>query len=283
MRKLQACPRTHVISLAGVALLVLFLAVGCGSPEVVSVRNVGNATAGPSETAISTALVAPAVSPTAVATQTGVAGMEGMGGSPTAVVTSGTALGAQQTAVATSAGGQGATPTQFVLIWVLFGTPTPGGPQPGTAAPAPTSAVAAATAAPTSQAAGLPVTATMVMNAGVTTAAPSAGTAAAGGGAAGPGVPARGKIIFTGPGTCFTCHDTSAGITIVGPSLKGIASRAGSRKPGMSAEDYLHESIVNPNAFVVQGFLPNIMPQTFVKALTPQQINDLVAYLMTLK
>ncbi len=57
------------------------------------------------------------------------------------------------------------------------------------------------------------------------------------------------------------------------------------RKPGMSAEDYITESIRNPNAFIVPGFPgpPSPMP-----AFGPQQISDddlrqLIAYLMSLK
>ncbi len=54
---------------------------------------------------------------------------------------------------------------------------------------------------------------------------------------------------------------------------------------------YLHTSIIKPNAFVV----PNedqkaysvggqsLMYQNFAKDLTPEQIDDIVAYLLTLK
>ena len=82
---------------------------------------------------------------------------------------------------------------------------------------------------------------------------------------------------------CTACHDVANGIVIVGPSLKGVGSRAGSRKPGMAAPDYLRESILKPNAFVVPGFQPGIMLQNFGQILSPQQLNDLIAYLMTLK
>jgi cytochrome c2 len=94
---------------------------------------------------------------------------------------------------------------------------------------------------------------------------------------------ANGQTVFTTVGACRTCHDVEKGIPIVGPSLKGIASRAGNRKPGVAAADYLHESIVKPNAYVVDGFNQNIMPPNMSELLTPQEVNDLVAYLMTLK
>ena len=97
------------------------------------------------------------------------------------------------------------------------------------------------------------------------------------------GDPTRGDQLFhDGPG-CLTCHDTTDNIRIVGPSLMGVASRAASREPGKAADYYLHESIMDPNAFVVPGFPANTMPQSFSKTLSPQQIDDLVAYLETLK
>jgi Cytochrome c len=72
------------------------------------------------------------------------------------------------------------------------------------------------------------------------------------------------------------------GVTIVGPSLKGVAVRAATRKPGYTAIAYLRESIMYPNAYVVQGFNPGIMPQTFGQQLSKQQIDDVVSYLLTL-
>ncbi len=51
----------------------------------------------------------------------------------------------------------------------------------------------------------------------------------------------------------------------------------------MTAEEYLHQSIVDPNAFVVPGFPKGQMIQNFGKILTEEEINDLVAFLLTLK
>jgi hypothetical protein len=65
--------------------------------------------------------------------------------------------------------------------------------------------------------------------------------------------------------------------------VANIGAEAGSRVSGQSAADYLRSSIVEPQAYVVEGFSAGIMPATYVDVLTEQQINDLVAYLLSLK
>lgn len=94
----------------------------------------------------------------------------------------------------------------------------------------------------------------------------------------------RGAVLFTqsigGQAACSTCHALDE-TRIVGPGMNGIAVRAAERVAGQTAAEYLHTSIVNPGAYVVEGY-PNIMPNTFAQALSEQQVNDLVAYLFTL-
>ncbi|MBI5933464.1 MAG: hydrogenase iron-sulfur subunit [Chloroflexi bacterium] len=82
---------------------------------------------------------------------------------------------------------------------------------------------------------------------------------------------------------CRICHSLVKDERIIGPSFYGIANRAGARIPGMSAEEYLRQSILEPNAFVVPGFPEGQMIQTFGDLLTEEQIQDLIAFLMTLK
>jgi len=89
-------------------------------------------------------------------------------------------------------------------------------------------------------------------------------------------------ILGSQPG-CKTCHSLEEGVVIVGPSMAGVAMRAAGREPGKSAEEYLGESINDPNAFIVTSFPADTMPKNYAKELTPEEINSLVAYLMTLK
>ncbi len=107
---------------------------------------------------------------------------------------------------------------------------------------------------------------------------------------------AVGQALFgQAPPGCFACHSTSPGVNLVGPSLAGIAATAGQRvkSPDYKGKatdvaGYLHESILDPNAFVVPGATfssggQSMMPSGFGQSLQPSQVDALVAYLMTLK
>ena len=93
----------------------------------------------------------------------------------------------------------------------------------------------------------------------------------------------RGKYLFSNaPAICSTCHSLQADVVIVGPSLAGVANRAGSRVAGLSAEEYIRTSIVHPSEFIVPGF-QDVMQKNFGDVLSSGQINDMIAYLMTQK
>jgi mono/diheme cytochrome c family protein len=89
-------------------------------------------------------------------------------------------------------------------------------------------------------------------------------------------------IIGAQPG-CATCHSLETGTVLVGPSMAGIGTRAETRVDGLSAEEYIRQSILDPNAYVVEGFQPGVMVQVWAEELSPVQIDNLVAYLLTLK
>ena len=114
-------------------------------------------------------------------------------------------------------------------------------------------------------------------------------------GAAVAGDPKRGEDLFKQPTIggapgCASCHSLEPGQTLVGPSLAGVATRAEEiinspdyKGKAKTVDEYLRESIVDPNAYVPEGFSPGIMYQNYGKDLTEQQIADLVAFLKTLK
>jgi hypothetical protein len=83
--------------------------------------------------------------------------------------------------------------------------------------------------------------------------------------------------------SCRICHSLEAGEDLVGPSFAGIARRAAERVPGLSAEAYLRQSILNPDAYVVPGYPSGLMVPNLGDTLTEGQIEDLVAFLMTLE
>lgn len=68
---------------------------------------------------------------------------------------------------------------------------------------------------------------------------------------------------------------------MVGPTLQGYSALAASRIENMSATDYTYQSIVQPAAHLVTGF-SNLMYTQYAGSLTPVQISDLIAYLLTL-
>jgi cytochrome c2 len=82
---------------------------------------------------------------------------------------------------------------------------------------------------------------------------------------------------------CSTCHSLTPGVGLVAPSLARIGRDAGSRVPGQPASDYLRESVVEPNAHIALGFSANVMAASYGAQLSQQEVEDLVAYLLTLK
>jgi cytochrome c553 len=84
---------------------------------------------------------------------------------------------------------------------------------------------------------------------------------------------------------CVTCHnyDESKGKADKAPYTAGTGARAETRVAGMTAEEYIHESIIKPNAYVVENYKEGDMYQKWSAELSEQQIADLVAYLLTEK
>jgi cytochrome c oxidase subunit 2 len=91
-----------------------------------------------------------------------------------------------------------------------------------------------------------------------------------------------GALLYSKRG-CNACHSLD-GVKGVGPSWKGIAGISENcGTAGMVTVDdaYLRESMMEPNAKVVNGFLP-IMP-TYKGVLTDREVEALIAYINSLK
>jgi mono/diheme cytochrome c family protein len=84
----------------------------------------------------------------------------------------------------------------------------------------------------------------------------------------------------TGVPSCASCHLANG--TGLGPVLNGIAATSGQRVQGLSAPEYLRQSIVEPNAYIVEGYSPGVMFQDYGNALSEEQIDALTTYLLTL-
>ncbi len=89
------------------------------------------------------------------------------------------------------------------------------------------------------------------------------------------GDPVSGQVVFDQ--ACSGCHGAVDG---AGPALPGMGERAATRVEGMSAEDYLHEAIVEPGVHLVNGFA-DIMPKTYGEQYDEAQLADMIAYILT--
>ncbi|RMG87945.1 MAG: hypothetical protein D6712_04620 [Chloroflexi bacterium] len=102
------------------------------------------------------------------------------------------------------------------------------------------------------------------------------------------GDPARGEELFNEfiadvSFACATCHNANSEDRLVGPGLLNVGEHAATRVDGLSAEEYLHQSIVDPSAFVVEGFPDNVMPKVYGDIFSEQDIQDIISYLLTLE
>ena len=83
--------------------------------------------------------------------------------------------------------------------------------------------------------------------------------------------------------SCSNCHLSDSEKENLGPGLLNIKDRAATRIEGMSAAEYIYQSIVNSKAYTVEGFDPDLMPQNWAEIYSDLEIFDIVAYLMTLE
>lgn len=92
--------------------------------------------------------------------------------------------------------------------------------------------------------------------------------------------------ILSGAG-CSSCHviGSIGERHKVGPNLSNIGRIAGQRVQGLSAEEYLRQAILEPNAFIAPTCpngpcLPNIMPSDYGRRMSLEQVELLVSFLL---
>lgn len=85
-----------------------------------------------------------------------------------------------------------------------------------------------------------------------------------------------------GNAPCSSCHYVDSDQMLVGPGMLGMGARAGETVSGQDAVAYLRNSILHPNDHVVEGYPAMVMPQNYGDQLTEENINDLIAYLLSL-
>ena len=103
------------------------------------------------------------------------------------------------------------------------------------------------------------------------------------------------RLFRTVAPACNACHSVAPGVNMVGPSLAGVSARAAQTIASADykgkAKDpaaYIRESIHEPSVYLVPGAMysangVSFMPNTYGKDLTPEQLDQLTAYLSSLK
>ena len=86
-------------------------------------------------------------------------------------------------------------------------------------------------------------------------------------------------MLFRSKG-CTACHSLQ-GVSEtgqIGPSLTGLSERAADRIPGLSAEEYVRQSVLEPQAFIVEGFTGIEMPTL---PMTTAELEVLVEFVLS--
>jgi hypothetical protein len=76
---------------------------------------------------------------------------------------------------------------------------------------------------------------------------------------------------------CVVCHVNGA--NNVAPSFTGLSGRAAQRHPPLTGPAYVYESIINPTAYVVEGYAA-VMPENFADRIPDRDLGDIIAYLL---
>ena len=96
-----------------------------------------------------------------------------------------------------------------------------------------------------------------------------------GGGGADPAV-----AVFKSSG-CAACHTFKAipgANGKVGPDLDDLSAAA--KRAGVPVEQFIHDSIVDPNKYIAPGYQPGVMPPNFGTTIPADKLDQLVHYLL---
>jgi hypothetical protein len=97
------------------------------------------------------------------------------------------------------------------------------------------------------------------------------------------GDPALGQQVYTTLACGPACHQAG----LVAPPTAGTYTRVVNERlndpanAGKTPEQYLADSIIHPNNYVVPNFAPGVMPQDFANKLTLDDLKNLIAFLAT--
>ncbi len=94
---------------------------------------------------------------------------------------------------------------------------------------------------------------------------------------------ARGEYLYQTQ-ACIACHSLD-GTVVVGPTWLNLYGRQEQLDDGISVsadEDYIRHSILYPGDQIVKGF-QNLMPVNYGEILSETDIEDLIAYIITIK
>lgn len=104
-----------------------------------------------------------------------------------------------------------------------------------------------------------------------------------------PGNAERGEELYNITYGCKGCHgdiNDQSDWSMQGPWLGAIEENAPQRKPDLSVEAYIYESVLYPGEYVVEGYNNGVMPQDFANRMginpeeTPQDLLDIIVYLL---
>ena len=87
-----------------------------------------------------------------------------------------------------------------------------------------------------------------------------------------------GKTVFQA--NCSACHSATSDTTLVGPSLHNIADWGGDMVAGLDAYEYTRQSILEPDAYITEGF-QDLMPKTYESTLSAEQLEAVIQYLLS--